>query len=416
MSHDRRPRRVLGVLACVLILAAIPGCRRSPFHRLGNAPITPPERREGYQPPVSALDQAAVAPVRETTETSMAAAIPPDPADNDDENEITDESIALASDSTGESVPTAPAPTPMLDEALRRAEALERAQNEAMRQVKHLVAAPPEFVPEPEPDPVQLQAPPPGEAIILASAEVEVEAEPTPVSEPEPPAPLDPAAEWRDGVDRLKQLARESADRSDADDEAEERARLWAARAELIDCLPDDLSAAVGPAVLPKAVALLADAAVGPDADASTLSTEIETAVSTLEDRAPLGINALELCRRIDGFGSFETIDPQTLKAGRPVLVYCELVGLRYGQEGDEFVSRVVTRVELLRAEDGAKVWEIEGEAEDRSRRRRRDSYVSTLINLPETIEPGAYSLRLTQTDEAAGASASSELAVVIGP
>lgn len=406
MSHDRRPRRVLGVLACVVILAALPGCRRSPFHRLGNVPeIGHDGHREGYQPPVSALDQAAVAPVREATETSMAAAVP-----SAAETTPPEVVAALEADSIGDAIPTAPAPTPMLDEALRRAEALERAQEEALRQVEHLAKPHPE--PAPEPQVVQLEAPPRDEAIARASMEVETEAQP----DPEPPAPVDPAAEWRDGVDRLKKLAKESADRPDADDEDDERARLWAARAELIDSLPDDLSAAVAPAVLPKAVALLADAAVGPDADASTLSTEIETAVSTLEDRVPLGVNALELCRKIDGFGAFETIDPQTLKAGRPVLVYCELAGLRYAQDGDEFVSRVATRIELLKAEDGSKVWEIEGEAEDRCRRRRRDSYISTLVNLPETIEPGAYSLRLTQTDQTAGASASSELAVTIVP
>lgn len=408
MSHDRRPRRVLGVLACVVILAALPGCRRSPFHRLGNVPEVGREgRREGYQPPVSALDQAAVAPVRQATETSMAAAIPPE---TETDAEI---ALALESDSIGDSIPTAPAPTPMLDEALRRAEALERAQDEAMRQVKQLIAAPVEPEPNPEPPVVQLKAPPRDEAIARASMEVEVKPEPEP--EPEPPAPVDPAVQWRDGVDRLKKLAKESAERPEADED-DDRARLWAARAELIDSLPDDLSAAVAPAVLPKAVAVLADVAAGPDADASALSTEIETAVSTLEDRVPLGVNALELCRKIDGFGSFETIDPQALKPGRPVLVYCELAGLRYAQEGDEFVSRVTTKIELLKADDGAKVWEIEGEAEDRCRRRRRDSYISTLVNLPETIEPGAYSLRLTQTDETAGASASSELAVTIGP
>jgi len=389
MSHDRRPRRVLGVLACVVVLAVCPGCRRSPFHRLGNVPeVGPDGRREGYQPPISALDQASTEPVREAMETSMAAIVPP----------------AIQADPIDESIPTAPAPTPMLDEALRRAEALERAQEEAMRQVQSLATPHPEPEPEPEPPP----APPRDEAVARASAEIEIEAE------PEPPAPADPATEWRDGVDRLKKLARESADRP-ADSDDEERARLWAARAELIDCLPDDLSATAAPAVLPRAVALLADAAAGSDADAQALSTGIESAVTKLEDRVPLGINALELCRKINGFGSFETIDPKTLKAGRPVLVYCELAGLRYGQEGDEFVSRVSTRIELLRAGDGSKVWEIQGEAEDRCRRRRRDSYVSTLVNVPESIEPGDYSLRLTQTDEAAGASTSAELPVTIG-
>lgn len=415
MSHDRRARRVLGGLACVVILAVFPGCRHSPFQRLGNGPeIGADGNREGYQPPLSALDQAAAEPVREAreaspsavvsvSETSLAAAVPP----------------AADVDPIDEMIPTAPAPTPMLDEALKRAEAIEKAQQEAMRRLEALATPHPEPKPEPEPAP----APPPelepirpeAEAPPTSPAPPRDEAVQPAVMETEAPAPpTDPAAEWRDGVDRLRKLARESAERPEADDD--DQTKLWTARAELVDCLPDDLSAGAAPAILPRAVAVLADAAAGRDADASALSAEIKSAVSTLEERVPLGINALELCRKIDGFGSFETIDPQTLKAGAPVLVYCELAGLRYDREGEEFVSRVSTRVELLRADNGAKVWEVQGEAEDRCRRRRRDSYVSTLVNIPESIEPGAYSLRLTQTDAGADASASAALAVTIQP
>lgn len=379
MSHDRRARRVLGVLACVVALAASSGCRRSPFHRLG-APseIGPDGRRAGYQPPLSALDQATAEPAREARETSLAAVVPPP---------VEAEPIA---ESIVETSPTAPAPTPMLDEALKRAEAIEKAQDEAMRQLRTLAAPHPEPKPEPEPAPRR------DEAVKPAALELEAA----------PPTPADPAVEWRDGVDRLRKLARESAERPDAEDG--DQAKLWTARAELVDCLPDDLSEAAAPAVPRRAVAVLADA--------QALSADIESAVSTLEQRVPLGINALELCRKINGFGSFETVDPRTLKAGRPVLVYCELAGLRYAEEADEFVARVSTRVELIRTDAGAKVWEVQGEAEDRRRRRPRDFYVGTLVNIPESIEPGAYSLRLTQTDATAGASASAELAVTILP
>ncbi len=414
MSHDRRARYVFGVMACIALMVVSTGCRRSPFHRLGEKPtIGPDGRREGFQEPLSALDQASnsrssaaspatvpasVEPAREAWETSLAAAIP-----------VSAEPVGDASEIVAEQ-------TPLLDAALKRAEAVEEAHRQAM-QAEAL-----------RPEPAETKA----QTVLLASSTKPVVESTTPTLEPVPAAPpvsapldqevkqakveaeepADPAALWRDGVDRLKKLARESADRPNPGND--EQAKLWQARAELVDFLPDDLSAKPEPTDLTKAVGLLADAATGRETDASARSAEIESAVSTLEDRVPLGINTLQLCRKINGFGSFETMDAQSLKAGGSVLVYCELAGLRYQQQDEEFVSHVSTQVELINAADGTKTWEVLGEAEDRCRRRRRDSYVSTLITLPESIAPGSYKLRLIQTDSLAQQSATAELPVTI--
>jgi hypothetical protein len=166
---------------------------------------------------------------------------------------------------------------------------------------------------------------------------------------------------------------------------------------------------------LPKAVALLAPAPAaepGLKADAEPEAS----APPPREEPPAFAINALQLCRNIQGFGAYETMDAQSLKAGRPVLIYCEPAGLRYERDGDAYVARVSTRVELIDPRDGSKVWDVAGDpVEDRCQSRRRDAFVGTRLNLPESIAPGAYTIRLIQTDDLAQQSATAEVAVTIG-
>ena len=62
-------------------------------------------------------------------------------------------------------------------------------------------------------------------------------------------------------------------------------------------------------------------------------------------------------------------------------------------------------------------LWSRElGDAEDLCRRPRRDYYVNTVVDLPKTLGPGSYRLRLLQTDLVAGSSTSSEIPFEITP
>ena len=97
------------------------------------------------------------------------------------------------------------------------------------------------------------------------------------------------------------------------------------------------------------------------------------------------------------------------------LVVICELAGLRFQAHDGGFTSRLSSKVELISASSGTKVWERElGEVEDQCRCRRRDNYVSAKIRLPSTVPPGSYRLRLSQTDQTAHQSASAELPLSI--
>jgi hypothetical protein len=135
------------------------------------------------------------------------------------------------------------------------------------------------------------------------------------------------------------------------------------------------------------------------------------------EHRGPLAISELRLCRSIAGFGSFEPLKDERVKAGQSLLVYCELNGLQYEVRDGGFVSRISSRVELKSTTGGPVVWAQElGDAEDKCRRRRRDYYVNYFVDLPKFLEPGAYRVRLLQTDLVAGCSVATDIPIEITP
>jgi hypothetical protein len=118
----------------------------------------------------------------------------------------------------------------------------------------------------------------------------------------------------------------------------------------------------------------------------------------------PLEIAELRLCRRVLGFGDIDPLDENQLRAGQPVILYCEMTGLRYERAESRYRSRLSARV-AIQPEGGAEpVWDLPlGEADDHCGRPRRDYYVSYRFSLPASLPPGAYQLLLFQKDELAG-------------
>jgi hypothetical protein len=131
--------------------------------------------------------------------------------------------------------------------------------------------------------------------------------------------------------------------------------------------------------------------------------------------RPRLEIVSLRLCSRVKGFGSFEPVDPDSLKPSRRIRVYWEMAGLEYEARGDVFVSRLAAHLELRSDADGSVVREYSPTtAEYVCTRRPRDYYASTVVELPGALQPGPYHLRLTQTDLVGNRAATREIAVTI--
>jgi hypothetical protein len=135
------------------------------------------------------------------------------------------------------------------------------------------------------------------------------------------------------------------------------------------------------------------------------------------DETDPLGIGKLRLCRKVRGFGSFDTVGETDVKVGQRILVYCEMTGMRCEAKNESFVSKLASKIEISLAGSGTVQWLREfGPAEDVCGSRRRDFYVNYRVDLPKTLAPGLYRLRLTQTDLIAQRSTSAEIPFEIHP
>ncbi|MGO8899893.1 MAG: hypothetical protein ACLQU5_16305 [Isosphaeraceae bacterium] len=384
MSRGREARHTAMVLACVALMAVSAGCRRSPFQRLadGTAPESSPA---AAQPEIPRL-----LPVPEKGSGTVVAPVP-----------------EKGSETESMSGPAAPVPTPLLDAALEHAEAVEQAHREATA-AREL----------PSSTEVASQPDVPGK-VLAAGPRKSAKDDKEPVrtvklsssGQAQVSTPSDAGLKSRSEPPRATAPLADPASRSGSGDVA----TVPPVRAQVVDWLAVEAAKPANQALFQRAVNTIADAVKNSAKDDSTRSADIRSAVLALEDRAPLCVSEPRLCRMVSGFGSFEPLPASGLRAGQPFLIYCELAGLRYQARDTSYVSRLSSRVELISARDGTKVWEQSlGEAEDQCRSRRRDNYVNYRITLPQTLPAGDYRLRLTQTDLVANHSASSELSLTV--
>jgi hypothetical protein len=90
---------------------------------------------------------------------------------------------------------------------------------------------------------------------------------------------------------------------------------------------------------------------------------------------------------------------------------------MQYESRNASFVSRLASVIEIRAAGTGAVLWaRTLGPAEDVCGSRRRDFYVNYRVDLPGSLAPGSYLLRLTQTDLIADRSTSAEIPLEIVP
>jgi hypothetical protein len=325
-------------------------------------------------------------------------------------------------------------PTPLLDAAIAQADV--RTPAATAEPDEEIVDLQPQPAPTPPPAKIKVPAPVPASPAPKVDPQLQTAGiPPRPRSDPDPdpsatddtpPLAMKPAASngkpndsekappadtWIEGLDRLRKLAKTEAE-TRRSGQAE-----WALRVRALDALGAELSGTEEVELWDRFLDVLASVSTFETPDDEVAGARIRKAVDALEALAPLRIGDLQVCHKVLGFGHFETIDPATLKAGQALIVYCEMSGLKYSTEQGGFRSRLASRVELVARKDGRLVWSQDlGMAEDLCRHRRRDYYVNYRLTLPASLSPGAYELRLTQTDLNSNRSASSSLALELRP
>jgi hypothetical protein len=379
MPRDRLTRRALVVSTAVVLLAVSTGCSRSPFVRPPVEPISEvssPIQASSAAPPVAAANQAS--PPTQTavsTPTPDPAPIVSPPLPVAPPNQVPSTPVAIepapqtsaverqAAPSTQPAIETpAAAPTPLLDAALKRVEAVSHLEDEPL----DLSPAPVEPAAKKGPTAVPSQRAP-----VITRASMTL-----------PPIPVSIAATPDEMPKSNKPTSKKAA--------RETRPK---------DMIPPEEKKIEVPADWPLPAA------------------EVSSTIPPLEELTPFGVSELHLCRKVHGFGSFEGLNETALKAGQRLLLYCEVTGLEYQAKDHGFLSRLASRIEIKSADGGRLQWEQDlGSAADLFGRRRRDYYVNYRIELPKSLSPGSYRLKLTQTDLVANRSTSAEIPLQIVP
>ena len=299
------------------------------------------------------------------------------------------------------------APTPLLDAALEKAKGLD----EIILGEMSKSPTPPSPSTSPTLPPIQTPPPTGPVAVTVAPPPPSTPAliEPAPETKAKEPDPPRPEELWRDGVRRLGNLARAKLEQPGGS------VSPWGLRTRVLAWLAEpDIDPDLGQHEADGVRAVLRALDDSP-AESPRRGAEVRSAVTVLEDKAPLEIADLRLCSKVERFGDFEPFDPPVRKAGQPVILYCEVDGLRFEQTSAGYRTRTSAHVEILPEGSNAPVMSRTFSPSDEiCRRRRRDYFIAYRLVLPKPLAPGDYRIRLTTRDLTSDRSTSREVSFAI--
>lgn len=136
-----------------------------------------------------------------------------------------------------------------------------------------------------------------------------------------------------------------------------------------------------------------------------------------LRSRADLSIPTIALCRKVEGFGRYEPIEPARFVAGKahPVIIYCEVENFTSQLNDGKMWETKLSQDAVLYTENGLPVWSNRDETfTDLARNRRRDFFVVKLVTLPDNLVIGRYLLKVSIVDQQSNRVAEANLPVQI--
>ncbi len=144
--------------------------------------------------------------------------------------------------------------------------------------------------------------------------------------------------------------------------------------------------------------------------DRERVKAAIVEAAAAVAPSGTLTLPSVQLCTRIESYGRFSPIATTTLPAGQAfsALLYTEVDGFTNAPPlATETGAAARFTVELsqelaLYSEMGTVVWTARRQSlKEESRNRRRDFFTTQRVDLPATLAPGKYTLKVTLRDEA---------------
>ncbi len=157
--------------------------------------------------------------------------------------------------------------------------------------------------------------------------------------------------------------------------------------------------------------------------DPSRVAQMLARSMDALSSARSVRVARAELCTRVEAFGRFKPFEVNAFVAGRAhrVIVYTEVENYAYRDMGEGATNGNRWAVELgqelqLYTGDGSMLaWrkpeETTGET---SRNKRRDFYITQMVELPRTLTVGAYSMKVVLRDKVSGAKAEAIIPIQI--
>jgi hypothetical protein len=136
-----------------------------------------------------------------------------------------------------------------------------------------------------------------------------------------------------------------------------------------------------------------------------------------LRSEAELSVPTVALCKRVDGYGKFEPVDPPRFPAGREnaTIVYCEIENFESHMNEKRLWQTQLTQQVTLFTETGMLVWKDQMRpVTDECRNRRHDFFLYDLVKLPGNLTIGRYLLKVSIEDQLAHRVAEATLPVEI--
>jgi len=143
-----------------------------------------------------------------------------------------------------------------------------------------------------------------------------------------------------------------------------------------------------------------------PDARREESLAQLRIAVHHLQRASRLRIRNASFCNRIHSFGNYDEFPSTSFTAGQRILVYAEMKNFKSEPTVDGFYrSAMKSTIEIIRTNPAHVIIDRNDfpTTEDFCRTMRTDYFHSYPVDLPSTLSPGSYILKLIVTDDISG-------------
>lgn len=139
---------------------------------------------------------------------------------------------------------------------------------------------------------------------------------------------------------------------------------------------------------------------------ATQLLAQVEQLRGRLRVHADLEVASIKLCSKVERFGIYDEIKPLRFLAGRrsQAIVYCEVRNFSsVPTEDSQYRVLLAQKIKVLDANGETVHQTTDDDVPYTSRNRIEDFFLVRLVELPTTLRPGKYILRIYVEDKLAG-------------